>query len=70
MHVKHHIGKAKFFSVNNECRPVLAIIRDPIQKDKVLEAKNIRHCFFNEPNPKVVSRDLTYLGDTKSTSIT
>jgi hypothetical protein len=31
--------------------------------DEVLEAKNISH-------PKVVPRDLTFLGDMKSTSIT
>ncbi len=70
MHIKHHIGKTKFLLVNNECCLALAIIRDSIQTDEVFEAKNISHCLFSEPNPKVVPRDLTFLGDMKSTSIT
>jgi hypothetical protein len=70
MHVEHYIGKTELLPVNNECSPPLAIIRDPIQADEDLEAKNISHCSFSEPNAKVVPRDLTFLGDTKSTSIT
>jgi hypothetical protein len=70
MHIKHHIGKTKFLPVNNECTPTLAIIRNPIKTDEVLEAKNISHCLFSEPSPKVVTRDLTFLGDTKFTLIT
>jgi hypothetical protein len=56
--------------VNNECCLALTIIRDSIHPDEVLEAKNISHCSFSEPNPEVVPRDLTFLRDTKSTSIT
>jgi hypothetical protein len=70
MHIKHHIGKTELLLVNNERSPPLAIIRDPIQTDEVLVAKNISHSLFSKSNPKVVPRDLTFLGDTKSTSIT
>ena len=70
VHIKHHIGKTKFLPVNNKCRSALAIIRDLLMTDGMLEAKNVSHCLFSEPNPKVVPRDLTFLGDTKSTSIT
>jgi hypothetical protein len=66
MDIKHHIGKTKFLPVINECSLALAIIHDPIMTDEVLETKNIRHCLFCEPNPKVIPRDLTFLGDTKS----
>ena len=70
MHIKHHVRKTELLSVNNERCLALTIIRDSIHPDEILEAKNISHCSLSEPNPEVVPRDLTFLGDPKSTSIT
>jgi hypothetical protein len=70
MHNKEHIRKTKFLPVHNECRLPLAIRGNPIKTDQVLEAKNIGHCPFSEPNSKIITKNLTFLGDTKSTVIT
>ncbi len=71
MHIKDHIGKTTFLLVHNECCPPLAIIDHPINKtDQVLEAQNISHYPFSEPNPEIITKNLTFLGNLKSTAIT
>ncbi len=70
MHIKEHIRKTKFLPVDNECRPPLAITGNPIKTDQILGLKNISHYLFSEPNPKIITKNLTFLGNTKSTAIT
>ncbi len=70
MHIKDHIRKTKILPVHNECHTLLAIIGNPIKTDQVLEAKYISHGPFSEPNPKIITKNLTFLGDRKSTAIT
>jgi hypothetical protein len=70
MHIKDHIRKTEFLPMHNECHTPLAIIGNPIKTDQVLEAKNINHCPLSELNPKIITKNLTFLGDTKSTAIT
>ena len=70
VHLKQQVRQSKSTAMHNKCGINLAVIRNPVALDEVLEAYDVGYSLAAEPDLVLVPRNLALVGNLEAPTIT